>query len=97
MGVDLLDFAFRVEKRFGIKIKRQDYRTLEPSWMSRRPSDLTVGEMHDWVVKLCQVQGAKVPCSSWNRVRLVLAQVVGKSPRIIRRETLVKRDLGFSG
>jgi hypothetical protein len=95
MGIDLLDFSFRIEKRFGIKINREDYRALEPSWMSRKPIDLTAGEMHDWVVTLCEARGIQVPHSSWNRVRLELAKVVGKPPQIIRRETLVKRDLGF--
>lgn len=96
MGVDLLDFTFRIEKRFGIKIRRDDDRILDVFWMSRVPRDVTAGEMHEWVVKLCQARGKKVPCSSWNRVRLELAKVVGKSPHSIHRDTLVKRDLGFS-
>lgn len=97
MGIDLLDFGFRIEKRFGIKINSQDYRALEPYWMSRHPADLAAGEFHDWVVKLCQARGRKVPFSSWNRVRLELAWVVRRPPQSIHRETLVIRDLGFSG
>jgi hypothetical protein len=94
-GVDLLDFSFRIEKGFGIKIDREDFRALEPSWMSRNPTDVTAGEMPDWVVSLCEAQGMQVPHSNWDRVRLELAKVVGKPPQIIHRETLVKRELGF--
>ncbi len=94
--MDLLDFNFRIEGRFGIKINRNDFRMLEPSYTSREPPDMTAGEMHDWVAKLCEAQGVKVPHSSWSRVRIALAEVVGKPPQSIHRETLVKRELGFS-
>jgi hypothetical protein len=96
MGIDLLDFTFRIEKRFGIKTNRDDFRTLEPSLLSRKPPDMTAGELHDWVVKLCEARGVKVPYSSWNRVKIELAKVVSKSPQIIHRDTLVVRALGFS-
>jgi hypothetical protein len=101
VGIDLLDFAFRIEKQFGIKVERDDYRILE-QWASERrghlkpPYDIAAGELHDWVVKLCEARGVKVPYSSWNRVKLELAKVVRKPPQIIHRETLVIRDLGFS-
>lgn len=96
MGVDLLDFSFRIEKRFGIKINRDDYRLLEPSWTGREPPDMTAGELQDWVLTLCEARGVKAPHGSWNRVRLELAKLLGKPPQIIQRETLVGRDLGFS-
>ncbi len=96
MGIDFLDFTFQVEKRFGIKTNRDDIRMLEPGWISRKPPDVTAGELHDWVVKLCEARGVKVPHSSWTRVKLALARVVAKPPQIIHRETLVARDLGFS-
>lgn len=100
MGVDLLDFTFRIERRFGIKTNRDDYRLLDEWALQRRPEskphDLTAGELHDWVVKLCEARGVKVPHSSWNGVKLELAKVVGKPPQVIHRETLIVRDLGFS-
>jgi hypothetical protein len=100
MGVDLLDFTFRIEKRFGIKVNRDDYHILDQWVLERRPDikphDLTAGELHDWVVKLCEARDVKVPHSSWNRVKFELAKVVAKSPRNIRRETFVVRDLEFS-
>ena len=100
MGLDLLDFTFRIERRFGIKTNRDDYRILE-QWATQhrphlKPHDLSAGELHDWVVKLCEARSVKVPHSSWNGVKLELAKVVGKPPQIINRETLVRRDLGFT-
>ena len=53
-------------------------------------------ELHDWVVKLCEARGVRVPHSSWTRVKLELARTVGKRPQIIHRDTLIVRDLGFS-
>jgi hypothetical protein len=102
MGLDILDLTFRLEKRFKIKIKIKpnDLDILMQWALERRPHmkphDLTAGEIHDWVVKLCEVQGVKVPYSCWNGVRLELAHVVGKPLHSIRRDTLVVRDLGFT-
>jgi hypothetical protein len=100
MGIDFLDFTFRIEKQFGIKVERGDSRILE-QWATERrshmtPHDLSAGELHDWVVQLCQARGVKVPPSSWTRVKLELAKVVRQPPQHIRRDTLVIRDLGFS-
>lgn len=93
MGLDLLDLTFRLEKAFGIKVAQADLLKLESG---RFPWDVTAGELHLWVVQICNERGVKFPPSSWNRVRLELAKVVGKPPQVIRRETLVVRDLGFS-
>ena len=95
MGVDFLDLTFQIEKRFSIKTNRDDVRLIEPCWLSRKPPDITAGELHDWVLKLCHARNVNVPHSSWNRVRLALATTVGKPPQIIHRDTLIRRDLGF--
>ena len=92
MGLDLLDFQFRIERSFGIKVKRADLDHLP----RRDPWDATAGELHDWVLRLCAERGAKVPSSSWHRVQKVLCDVTGKSPKLIRPETFVVRDLDFS-
>jgi len=52
--------------------------------------------MHDWVVRLCVDQNVPVAHSSWNRVKMVLTDVTGKSPRLIRRETWIVKELDFS-
>ena len=87
MGLDLLDFTMRIEKSFGLRITRADGDALSP--------DVTAGEMHDWVVRLCRERGIRVPPSSWHRVQLALAGVVNKRPQFIRPDTRLRRDLGF--
>jgi hypothetical protein len=89
--MELLDFTFRIEKSFKIKVQRGDYAGLP----QRKPPSITAGELHDWVVQLCQDRGVAVPWSSWNRVKRVLVDVTGVSPNRIRRQTDVVRELGF--
>lgn len=90
--MDLLDFTFRVERAFGIKVPRDAYDRLP----RRTPFDVTAGEVHDWVVRLCAEQGVKVPPSSWNRVKIALVDVTGSPPSLVRRDTWVVRELDFS-
>ena len=92
MGFDLLDFTFRIEKAFQIKVPRQAYDRLP----KRMPFEATAGEMHDWVAQMCAEQAVKLPPSSWNRVKKVLLDVTGTSPKLVRRDTWIVRDLGFS-
>ncbi|HEV2296232.1 MAG TPA: hypothetical protein VGR35_20475 [Tepidisphaeraceae bacterium] len=92
MGLDLLDFTFRIEKAFKIKVPRDAYDRLP----TRIPFEATAGEMHDWIAQLCVEQGVAPPPSSWNRVKKVLVDVTGKSPKLIRRETWIVKELGFS-
>jgi hypothetical protein len=94
--MDLLDFIVRIEKRLGFKIDRADVGMLDPLWAGRKPPDVTAGELHQWVVKLLEARAVAVPHSSWNAVRLELAKVLCKPPQIIRRDTFLVRDLGFS-
>jgi hypothetical protein len=93
VGMDLLDFTFRIEKSFGIKIGQNDVNVLANG---RTKEQLTAGDLHSWIVGMCSDQKVSVPHSSWSRVRLELARVVGKSPNLIHANTLIVRDLGFS-
>jgi hypothetical protein len=94
MGIDALDLCFRLEKHFGIRITAKDFEMLHA-----RPDawDPTAGEVHAWIVKLCATCNVRVPWSSWNRVRLALANVVRKPPQFIKRDTHLIRDSDFSG
>ena len=91
MGVDFLDFSFRIDKSFGVKFIRDDYKRLP----SRHPFDATAWEMHEWVTSVCRERGVRVPWSSWTRVRIELAKTVGEPPQVVHRDTLVVRDLDF--
>jgi hypothetical protein len=90
MGIDFQDVSFRLEKLFGVRIEAADWQSAFQGKM-----DFTVGELHDLVVAKCKSQGVKVPRSSWNRVRVALCQVSGTSPKKMRRETLLLKDLEF--
>jgi hypothetical protein len=92
MGMHMLDFSFRIERSFGVKIYNDDFNRLP----ARRPFDATAGEMHDWVTSICRERGVAVPWSSWNRVKLELANTLSKPLQVIHRDTFIVRDLGFS-
>ena len=92
MGLDFVDFTLRIEKSFRIHVGPGDYDRLP----KRKRFEMTAGELHEWVVELCKEKRANVPWSSWNRVRLELARVVGKPPRLIHRGTFIVKELGFS-
>ena len=83
--MDLLDFGFRIEKSFGIKIDQKDVNVLANG---RTKEQITAGDLHSWIVGMCSDQKVRVPHSSWSRVRLELARVVGKSPNLIHSNTL---------
>lgn len=88
MGMDLLDFTFRIEKAFSINVSRHAY--------DRLPKRIPFEATDDWVAQLCKEQGVELPPSSWNRVKRVLVDVTGKSPKLIRRDTWIVKELGFS-
>jgi hypothetical protein len=90
--MDLLDLTFRIERSFGVKIAPGDYDRLP----GRVPFEATAGEIHELVVRICIERGVEVPWSSWNKVRKALAEVTGKSPKLIHRDTWIVRDLDFS-
>jgi hypothetical protein len=43
-GLDFLDISSRIEKRFGVRVVKEDWETL---CCKRRPPDVSVGELHD--------------------------------------------------
>lgn len=100
MGVDWLDLTFRLEKRFDIKITRADFEVLDQEISAKRGHlklpDVTAGEIHDWIVALCQSKGVKKPHSSWTRVRIAFGQTTATVPQRIHRETFIVMELGFS-
>jgi hypothetical protein len=59
--------------------------------------EITASDLHAFVVAVCRDVGVPIPPSSWTRVKLALAQTVGESPRRVHPDTLIVRDLGFSG
>jgi hypothetical protein len=96
MGVDFLDFTLHIEKAFSLKsISRDEVAGLFSSITERKLSDVTAGELHQWVVSILKRRGLSIPFSSWTRIRLALARTVGKQPQSIHKDTLIRRDLDF--
>ena len=91
MGIDALDLAFRLEKRFGVRIRPGD---CLPIFQARR--DLTVGGLHEVVCRRLREEGRPVPFASWNGVRLEVGKALGVSPLVIRRSSRLIADLGMS-
>ncbi len=46
MGIDLLDVAFRLERRFGVKISRDQFSQMA---MRNDPPDITAGQLFDFI------------------------------------------------
>jgi hypothetical protein len=46
MGIDLLDLAFRLERRFGVKVTREQMTKLA---MQNEPPDITVGDLFELI------------------------------------------------
>jgi hypothetical protein len=89
--MDLFDIHFQLEKRFRIKITHEEFR---PLFMGRIPPDCTAGELHAFVCRKIEAAGRPVPHSSWGGVKLVLSNCLFKKPSLIRKESLIKADLG---
>lgn len=92
MGVDFLDLSMELEKRFGVRIEPDDVLTL---WTSHE-NDCTAGQLHDLVCGKCRELGLIVPRSSWNRVKIALVNSLGVYPSEIKKDTWLKRELGFN-
>ena len=90
--MDALEVSMKLEKQFGITIGRFDWDRIH---YHETPLDTTAGELHEWVTHLCAEQDVDVPPSSWHRVQAILVDVCNVSPRRVRRESWLKRDLGF--
>jgi acyl carrier protein len=46
MGIDLLDVAFRLERRFGVRVSREQ---LEKLVLKHDPPDIRVGDLFDFI------------------------------------------------
>lgn len=91
MGVDFLDFNFRLEKQFDIRLTS----AIWTEWFPSPRRDITAGEVHESICKVLIAQGKPIPPSSWHRVKLCVARTAGKSPLLVNPQSLLRADLGF--
>ena len=97
MGVDSLDMGFRIEQAFQFKWEGTDYDRLFAYIPDPANRDLRAGDVHHYVCTRLRELGRAIPHSSWHRVQKVLAETTGTSPKLIRPQSFLKKDLGFCG
>lgn len=55
IGIDFFDLVYRLERRFGVRLRRSDFRVF---WGQ---GDVTVGGLHEWVGRKAPMG---LPCRS---------------------------------
>ena len=88
----MLDIVFRIERRHGVRLESSDFSHL---WKTGQ-TDTTAGDLYEILCITLHQSGKAVPPSCWNGLRLDLANALGVSPLIIRRESKLIADLGMS-
>jgi hypothetical protein len=95
MGIDILDLMFRLERRFGIEIRRGDWiKLLEKN----EPPDIMVGELFDFVrsrAKRFGVVDDEMDADSiWLMFQRDISDSLGVEPGEVVRGKWIIRDLG---
>lgn len=91
MGMDFVDFFYRLEKLFGIRLEPED---LFDEWR-QNGNDCTAGRLHEIMCEKCRQKALPVPTSSWTRIRLAIARTLACPVKDVKREVWLRRDLGF--
>jgi hypothetical protein len=94
MGVDWLDMAFRIEKSFGIKVRKGDPERLIPTPRLFGKQGARCRDLHEMVVRLCIEQQVPVPHSSWTRVKLCIMRACRARAKKVRPEAWLVDDVG---
>ncbi len=91
MGLDLVDTLYRLERRYGVRLRADDFKP----YFAKPAHQLTAGELHSVLCDALARERKPVPVSSWNGVRRELAEVAVVSPFVIRRQSRLRDDLGI--
>lgn len=96
MGLVLLDVTFRVERAFGIRVPRDWHNDLGLVWKGDK-ADATLGEYHQYILRLCREQNVPASPQSW----IILAQVIedasGMDREKLTEDTRLIRDIAPGG
>jgi hypothetical protein len=94
MGLDLMDVSFRIERRLGVRVTREDWQKL---WEAHEPQEVFVGELFD----LVRGRGAASVLDReldgdflWPIFRQALSDGLGIEPDEVTKEKGFFRDLG---
>lgn len=112
MGIDVLDLVFRIERAFGVRIKNDDLSKAamkrrppdvsagELLWMVRSQPrccrchyDL---RGHDASGRCPECGEPFSPEATWEKLRDILAEVIGVEVAEITPDSLIVRDLGMT-
>jgi hypothetical protein len=96
MGMVLLDMTFRVERAFRVRVPKGWHEQLGISWQDGG-SDATLGQYHEFVLRLCKEQGAVVPAESWPMLIRIVEDASGLDRAQITPETRIVHDIGPMG
>jgi hypothetical protein len=96
MGMVLLDMTFRVERKFHIRIPKNWHEQLGLSWRDGN-TDVTLRQYHEYILKLCDQQGALAPAESWSMIVKAVEDASGLDRSKITADTMLIRDIGPTG
>ncbi len=95
MGLDILDLMYRLERRFGIKISRDDFFKL---FNKNAPPDVTAGELFDFVRSRANYPGVvdvEMDADSiWLMFQCDVSDSLGVKPGEVAKGRWIIRDLG---
>jgi hypothetical protein len=95
MGVDILDLTFRLERRFGIKIRRDDLVKLIEK---NEPPDVTVGQLFDFVRsradRVALLDDEMDADLIWLMFQREVSDALGVEPGEVLKGSWIIRDLG---
>jgi hypothetical protein len=95
MGIDLLDVAFRLERRFGVKISRDQ---LFKMIMRNEPPDLIVGDLFDFIraeIPQCGVVDLELDADAvWPMFQREISNGLGVEVEAVTKEKGLIHDLG---
>jgi hypothetical protein len=97
MGLDILDLVFRLERRFGIRISRDNlYKALDKS----ESPDMKVGELFEYVRRRAVLAGVldeEMDAESlWIMFLRDVSDALGVEPCEVAKDQWLVRDLGAS-
>ena len=100
MGMDALDMTFRCERKFDIKLSRQDLETLLASGNTQNPprgawTDIQVRDVVHWVQSSLNEQNVQYEGDVFVGVQEVLTDCLGVDDEEITLVAWLVRDLGF--
>jgi hypothetical protein len=96
MGLVLLDYTFRIEKAFKIRLHRDWwFGTAKLDW--QLGSDITLGELDQLLLRECRNQRVEPPSDSLSLLCRLACEARGLDPSEVTADTKVVADIAPDG